>query len=337
MEISFRCTSCRVKLGVDVIYAGRQMYCPQCNEAVTIPNAGLGNWSTLGDFRLLKVIGEGSTGQVFLARQNSMSREVALKVLHHRFSSDPRKLDEFYKEVKIIARLAHPNIVTALHAGQDGNYHYLAMNYISGGTLEDLIEENGILREKDALKFTLLCAQALDYAWEKEQILHLDIKPENIMLDKNGQIKVTDLGIARCLREIDEDDRIKGTPAYMSPEQASGVKELDVRSDIFSLGGTLFFLLTCERPFGRGNVKEVLERVVSGKMEDPLKYNEFISKATLKLLKDMTATKRNKRISDWPELIERLKDIIYNHTETDTGVQKRHKTDPRIQLSRKND
>jgi serine/threonine protein kinase len=333
MEISFRCTSCRVKLGVDVKYVGMSMYCPQCEQKITIPNAGIGNWSTLGDFRLLEIIGEGSTGKVYLARQNSMDREVALKVLNPQFSDSPEKLKDFYKEVKIIARLTHPHIVTALQAGNDGDYHYLAMNYISGGTLEELVDENGPLKERDALKYVMLCAQALDYAWKKEKILHLDLKPENIMLDKSGQIKVTDLGIARCLQEINDDDMIKGTPAFMSPEQATGVADLDVRSDIFSLGGTLFFLLTGEKPFGKGSVKVILNRVVTQEIIDPRTHNKYISEAASKIVQGMMRKDRNKRISNWPELVKLIKEYVSSEPDEQI-MQGRHKTDPRIKLSR---
>jgi serine/threonine protein kinase len=335
MEISFRCTSCRAKLGVDVIYAGRSMFCPQCEETITIPNAGIGKWSTLGDFRLIEMIGEGSTGKVYLARQNSMDREVALKVLNPHLSSNPEKLEDFFKEVKIIARLTHPNIVTALHAGRDGEYHYLAMNYIAGGTLEELVDKEGPLREQDALKYIMLCAQALEYAWNKEDILHLDLKPDNIMLNKSGQIKVTDLGIARCLKDFNIDpDKIQGTPAYMSPEQASGVADLDVRSDIFSLGATLYFLLTGKKPFGKGNVKEILERVISDDICDPQEHNEFLAEKTIDLIYDMMKKDRNERVSSWHDLIERFKECLSDDFSDKQLILKKHKTDPRIKLSR---
>ena len=310
MEITFKCSSCKAKLAVDVKYAGLCMYCPQCEDKITIPLAGIGNWSTLGDFRIIRVIGEGSTGKVYLARQNSMKREVALKVLNPQFSTNVDKLKEFYKEVKIIARLTHPHIVTALKAGNDGQYHYLAMTYISGGTLEELVNKNGQIHEKTALKYMLICAQALQYAWHKERVLHLDLKPENIMLDKNGQIKITDLGIARCLNEIDDSQQIKGTPAFMSPEQTKSYTGLDQRSDIFSLGGTLYFLLTGKKPFGEAAVEEILHRVKTQEVIDPVYHNHKLSKSVTHLIRMMMHKDLTQRISSWSECTKQIKSCI---------------------------
>jgi eukaryotic-like serine/threonine-protein kinase len=314
MEITFKCSSCKAKLAVDVKYAGLLMYCPRCEDKITIPLAGIGNWSTLGDFRIIRAIGEGSTGKVYLARQNSMNREVALKVLNPQFSTNTDKLKEFYKEVKIIARLTHPHIVTALKAGSDGQYHYLAMSYISGGTLEDLVNKNGQLHEKTALKYMLLCAQALEYAWHKERILHLDLKPENIMLDKNGLIKVTDLGIARCLNEVDDSQQIKGTPAFMSPEQTKSSVGLDQRSDIFSLGGTLYFLLTGKKPFGEGSVEEILNRVKTKEVIAPTCHNHKLSQNITDLIRAMMHKDLTQRIPSWPECTIQIKKCINNES-----------------------
>lgn len=333
MEISFKCSACRVKLGVDVVYAGRVMYCPQCEEKIQIPMAGLGTWSTLGDFRLIKEIGEGSTGKVYLVKQVSMDRELALKILNPEISAKPELLKQFYKEVKIIAKLIHPNIVTAFKAGKDSGYHYLAMTYVSGGTLEDSIIKNGPLPEKAALSSALACAQGLQYAWEKERILHLDIKPENLMLDKKGNIKIADLGIARCLNDMMEtENRIVGTPAFMSPEQASGDNNLDSRSDIFSLGGTLYFILTGKTPFGNGGVKEILQRVATQDIINPRSYQKNISSETVDLLNKMMAKKRNERFSSWSHLIEHLRYLIATEPEDKTIRVKRPPTESKIRI-----
>ena len=333
MEISFKCSSCRVKLGVDVVYAGRSMYCPQCQEKIQIPKAGLGTWSTLGDFRLIEEIGVGSTGKVYLVKQVSMDRELALKILNPEISAKPEFLEQFYKEVKIIAKLIHPNIVTAFKAGEDSGYHYLAMTYVPGGTVEDHILENGPLPEKDALSNTLECALGLEYAWEKERILHLDIKPENLMLDKKGKIKIADLGIARCLNDMMENEnRVVGTPAFMSPEQASGSSDLDCRSDIFSLGGTLYFMLTGKTPFGKGSVKEILQRVTNQDLIDPRTYNKDISSGVVDLLNKMMSKNRSDRFSSWSHLIEHLRYLIAAEPEDKRIRVKRPPTESKIRI-----
>ena len=333
MEISFKCSSCRVKLGVDVVYAGRCMYCPQCEEKIQIPKAGLGTWSTLGDFRLIKEIGEGTTGKVYLVKQISMDRELALKILNPEISANPELLNQFYKEIKIVAKLIHPNIVTAFKAGEDSGYHYLAMTYVESGTLEDHIIENGPLPEKVALSTALSCAQGLQYAWEKERILHLDIKPENLMLDKKGNVKIADLGIARCLNDLmDDNTKIVGTPMYMSPEQAVGEKDLDSRSDIFSLGGTLYYMLTGKTPFGKGNIKVILDRVLNQNLVDPRSYNKAISPSTFDLLKKMMAKNRRQRISSWSDLIDNLKYHIASDPDDKTIRVKRPPTESKIRI-----
>ena len=334
MEISFRCPSCRVKLGVEVEYAGRRMYCPKCEEKVTIPNAGLGTWTTLGEFRLQKVVGEGSSGSVYLSTDRSMERDVAVKVFKPELSSNSVFLEKFQREIKTIARLAHPNIVTAYKAGQDHNYHYLVMEYISGGTVEDRVIRHGSVPEKEALTMALLVAQSLDYAWNKEKLLHLDLKPENLMLDHNGTVKITDLGIARCLRdfELSSNQEVSGTPAFMSPEQAMGEPDLDVRSDIFSLGSTLYFTLTGEMPFGDGTINEVLDKVVNEQAPPANKVNANISSRTTALLDKMMHKEARYRHQSWRELIGDLKRELMAEPEINTLNLRKHQTEPRIKI-----
>jgi len=317
---------------VDVEFSGRSLYCPECNSKVRIPNAGLGTWSTLDDFRLLEVIGCGGSGIVYLAEQRSMKREVAVKILHPELSSSEKFIEKFYREIKVTARLTHPNIVTAFKAGEDNGYHYLAMSYIPKGTLEDCVINDGPLPEAQALSMLLPVAYALAYAWDKEKLLHLDIKPENLLMGSDGQLKVTDLGIARCLNESVQMPvgEISGTPAFMSPEQAQGKVDLDVRSDIFSLGSTLYFMLTGEFPFAQGGVKEILRRVIKEKAPDPNTYREVTS-GTVKLLKKMMEKDRRKRVESWSELALLMKKCLRPETQTGffAGVRQKLKTSRR--------
>lgn len=337
MEISFRCPSCRVKLGVEVEYAGRRMYCPKCEEKITIPKAGLGTWTTLGDCRLSKVLGEGTSGTVYLARERSMEREVAIKVFKPELSRNPIFLEKFQREIKNIARLTHPNIVTAYKAGSEHHYYFLVMEYVSGGTVEDRIIRHGYFSEKDTLAIALLVSQALDYAWEKEKLLHLDLKPENLMLDQNGTVKITDLGIARCLNEFEMEtqEEISGTPAFMSPEQAEGHSDLDLRSDIFSLGSTLYYMLTGQHPFGAGTILETLEKVVYSPVQPPKTFNGSISNRMTELLEYMMHKDRNKRPQTWQELITSLKKYLAAEPEGKQLIIRKFPTEPRIRLNDK--
>ena len=335
MEISFRCPSCRVKLGVEVEYAGRRMYCPNCEEKITIPKAGLGTWTTLGGCRLNKVVGEGSSGSVYLARERSMEREVAIKVFKPELSRNPIFLEKFQREIKNIARLTHPNIVTAYKAGSEHDYYFLVMEYVSGGTIEDRIIRHGFFSEKDTMTIALLVAQALDYAWQKEKLLHLDLKPENLLRDQNGTVKITDLGIARCLNEFEMEtqEEISGTPAFMSPEQAEGFSDLDYRSDIFSLGSTLYYMLTGKHPFGAGTIHETLEKVVNEPALEPKTFNGSVTTRMTELLNSMMHKDPDKRPQNWQELIGTLKKFLVAVPEGKQLIIHKFPTEPRIRLN----
>lgn len=337
MEITFRCTSCRAKLGVEVEYGGRRMYCPMCGEKITIPKAGLGTWTTLGGCRLNKVVGEGSSGSVYLATERSMEREVAIKVFKPELSRNPTFLDKFQREIKNIARLAHPNIVRAYRAGSENEYHFLIMEYVSAGTVEDRIIRHGHFNENEALTITLLIAQALDYAWQKEGLLHLDLKPENLMLDHNGNVKITDLGIARCVHEFENETEteITGTPAFMSPEQAEGYTDLDFRSDIFSLGSTLYYMLTAKHPFGKDSILKTLDKVVNQEIVPPENLNSSISQETSLLLEDMMRKDRCERPQDWHDIILSLKEILAADSNTTQINMNKFPTEPRIHINTK--
>ena len=336
MEITFRCTSCRVKLGVEVEYAGKRMYCPMCGEKITIPKAGLGTWTTLGGCRLNKIVGEGSSGSVYLATERSMEREVAIKVFKPELSQNSTFLEKFKREIKNIARLAHPNIVRAYRAGSENEYHFLIMEYISAGTIEDRIIRHGYFTEKEALTITLLTSQALDYAWQKEGLLHLDLKPENLMLDHNGNVKITDLGIARCVHEFqyETETEITGTPAFMSPEQAGGFMDLDFRSDIFSLGATLYYMLTAKNPFDGESILEIMEKVINQEILPPENFNSSISKETSLLLKSMMKKDRYERPQDWHDIIITLKEQLASSDTKQINMNK-FPTEPRIHINTK--
>ena len=191
--------------------------------------------SKLGGFELLEKIGEGAMGIVYRARQASMDRVIALKILSPRLARNPRYVARFTREARSAARLNHPNIVAGIDVGNDQGFHYFAMEFVEGRTVQETIDEEGTFGEKQAIMVALKVAAALGHAWDRG-LVHRDIKPGNIVLTGDGQVKITDLGLAKYTLEDDisltDTGTTVGTANYISPEQARGEEIIDTRSDI---------------------------------------------------------------------------------------------------------
>ena len=214
----------------------------------------------MGDYVVLDRIGAGGMGQVYKARHKVMERVVALKTLPPAATKLEAAVKRFHREVKVAARLSHPNIVTAFDAGETHGTHYLVMELVEGDDLASHVRQGGRLSVQTALDYTLQAARGLEYA-HSENVIHRDIKPSNLLLDKNGTVKVLDMGLARLNDTVGQDDpagqhtltgtgQAMGTVDFMPPEQAENVKEADERSDIYSLGCTLYYLLTGRTVYG---------------------------------------------------------------------------------------
>jgi hypothetical protein len=266
----------------------------------------------IGGYEVISRLGKGQMGSVYKARQVSLDRIVALKVLPTRLAGDKRYMQRFMREAKAAGRLNHPNIVTAVEFGESDGLYYYAMDYVEGVNVRDVLEEEGKLSEDEALAVTLQMARALQHAYENN-IIHRDVKPENIMVDSEGRARLCDLGLAREANEdgaLTQAGIVLGTPYYVSPEQAEGRRDLDTRSDIYSLGVTLYHMVTGQVPF-RGNTgPAIMVKHITEKMPDPREFNPDLSNGTVQLIKKMTAKKREQRYQTPEELISDIERVI---------------------------
>ncbi len=204
----------------------------------------------VGPYRIIGQLGQGGMATVYKAYHASLDRYVALKVLHPAFKEDPNFLGRFQREAKMVARLEHPNIVPVYAFEEHEGHPFLVMKYIEGQTLKARLQK-GPLSEAEILRITQAVGSALTYAHKKD-ILHRDVKPSNVLLANDGEIYLADFGLARLASVVDSTlsaEILVGTPQYISPEQASGVKELDARSDVYCFGVMLYEMSVGRVPF----------------------------------------------------------------------------------------
>jgi serine/threonine-protein kinase len=300
------CDGCGSEREVDEKLAGTVLTCSTCQASIRVPRPDIGAGSIIGGFILEKQLGFGSMGEVWLAQQKTMDRKVALKLLSREFTLDSHFVERFLKEVQISAKMDHPNMVTAFDAGCDNDIYYLAITFVDGLTLEDKLEEEGVLNEKDALKVILDIASALKYAWDEYQIIHRDIKPANIMIDNKGVGKLMDLGISKSISEdtnLTMTGTIIGTPYYMSPEQGIGDRDLDFHTDIYSLGATLYHLVTGEVPFQATTALGIVSKHITEPFPPPQDKNPDVSDECSALLEIMMGKDSGARQGSWDEVI----------------------------------
>jgi serine/threonine-protein kinase len=264
----------------------------------------------IGGFELLQKIGEGGMGTVWKARQVSLDRIVALKLLSPEFSESAEFIGRFRNEARAAAILTHRHIVQVYDAGKADDANYLAMEHVEGKSVRALVDAKGKMGEIEALDIVLPVAAALRYAFEKAQLIHRDIKPENILIDNDGVVKLCDLGLAKIITgseslKLTRSGMTLGTPFYLSPEQAEG-RDLDARSDIYGLGATLYHMVTGRAPFGDEATAVAMMKQVKETVPDPRQVQPQLSEAICMVMEKMMAKNRQDRYQNWAELISDL-------------------------------
>ena len=260
----------------------------------------------LGGFKLIEVLGKGGMGTVYRAEQVSLHREVALKVLSKKLTKDPVFVARFVAEARAAARLHHPNVVQVFDVGHEDDTYYYSMELMHEGSLEQELRSRGKIPETEALQLTAAAAYGLSYA-NSLRIVHRDIKPDNLMIDRHGQVKIADLGLA--LTDEDDLSNVAGTPHFMSPEQALR-NTPDHRSDLYSLGCTLYRLLTGQTPFQGDSVKEILRAHVKDAPEPPSKVNPEISSEASAIVDKLLEKQLDQRYQTADDLLLDLEQVI---------------------------
>jgi serine/threonine protein kinase len=280
----------------------------------------------IGAYEVLSRVGEGGMATVYLATQQSMNRQVALKVLPRHFIKDDTYMERFKREVDIVSKLEHRNIVPVYDYGEYEGQPYIAMRYMPSGSLDDILRDGPMNNDK-ILSIISQIAPALDYAHSKG-VLHRDLKPSNVLMDDDGGAFITDFGIARVLNDNNPGlttQGVVGTPSYMSPEQAQG-KPLDGRSDIYSLGVMLFEMATGRRPFESETPYSIAVMQVTTQPPMPRTLNPNISTALEVVILKALKKSREDRYATASIMMESLKMAI----ERPMAV---HDTEPRLKMT----
>jgi serine/threonine-protein kinase len=267
--------------------------------------------TSLGEFQLTKKLGAGGMGVVYKAHQTSLDRPVALKVLAKHLAANPAFVDRFYREARTMAKLDHPNIIHGYAVGEEHGWHYFAMEYVDGDSMEAWVERLGKLDLGDVLHIGLRCAEALGYAHQR-QLVHRDIKPGNILVTSDGKVKIADLGLAKALDEemsLTQSGTGMGTPYYMPPEQARNAKHVDGRSDIYALGATLYHLLAGKLPFQGQTTVELIEAKQKGEYPPARRFNPEVPERLDLILDKTLSPDPNHRYQDCQAFLRDLESV----------------------------
>jgi serine/threonine-protein kinase len=252
------------------------------------------------------LLGRGGMGNVYKARERTLDRYVALKIVPEYRSQDEQFIERFRREARIAARLRHPRIVSVHEVGMMGPFPYFSMDYIEGSTLRAVVERKRSLAQEDTISIVVEICRAVAHAHSKG-IIHRDLKAENVMIDSEGNVFVMDFGLARAVEDagLTQPGMIMGTPFFMSPEQLRGEK-LDERSDIYSIGLILYYCMTGDELFRADGVTAVMAKHATTQIRDVVAMQSLLPSNLQDVLVSMLEEERNMRTRSVKEVLERL-------------------------------
>jgi serine/threonine protein kinase len=263
-------------------------------------------------YKILGKLGAGAMAIVYKAKQLSLNRTVAIKILPKRFSENPEYVERFYREGQAAAKLNHNNIVQAIDVGEAGGYHYFVMEYVEGKTLYDDLTAGKVFSEEEALDIVVQVAHALAHAHARG-LIHRDVKPKNIMIDRAGVAKLADMGLARQTTDIEaaqtEAGKAYGTPYYIAPEQIRGRIDIDGRADIYSLGATFYHIVTGTVPFTADDPADVMRKHLKEALIPPDHINTSLSAGVSEVIEVMMAKRKEDRYNSAEELLTDLESL----------------------------
>ncbi|MGN0878257.1 MAG: protein kinase [Oligosphaeraceae bacterium] len=298
----FQCPQCHAVLELEDGQPGELVQCDQCLTAVTYPSSPTAPGAILGEFVIVRELGQGGMGTVYLAHQLTLDRDVALKVITPSADTSAADIDSFIREARAAALINHPNIVQAYTVNCDSNLWYFAMEYIDGPTVKDLLEQRHQLSPQETLDIAAEIVPGLQYAFAERQMLHRDIKPDNIMLNSAGHAKLADLGLAcQATGSTPGEDEITGTPQYLAPELLLGFPA-DARSDIYSLGATLYHIVTGSAPYDAPTVDELVMKHLTDPLTPVLQRRPDTPPPLAVLIEAMLAKRPAQRYQSYDEL-----------------------------------
>jgi len=291
--------------------AGQQVSCPKCGAAFQVPaqQAGSsGSGQQLGEYQLVRKIGQGGMGAVYEALQTKLNRQVALKILPKKSTQDRGFLERFYREAQAAAALNHPNIIQVYDIAEDKGHHFFAMEFVDGENLMQRLKRDGKLPADEALAIAEQVAKGLQFAHQRS-IIHRDIKPDNIMVARDGQLKLADLGLAKSTEDdkgVTQTGAGLGTPYYMAPEQAQDARNVDHRADIYSLGITLLHLVTGQRPFDGDSAYSIIIQHREQELPSAQELGAEIARGVEAVIHKMAAKDPSQRYQDYESLLSDL-------------------------------
>ena len=266
----------------------------------------------ISGYKILGKLGAGAMATVYKAKQLSLDRMVAIKKLPERFASNPQFIERFYAEGRAAAQLNHPNIVQAFDVGNEGEIYYFVMEYVEGRTVHDDIVKHKRYAEREAIDVVIQVAEALQHAHDRG-LIHRDVKPKNIMIAREGVVKLADMGLARAVSDVEaaeaEKGKAFGTPYYISPEQIRGDLKIGPPADIYALGATLYHMVTGSVPFEAKSPAEVMRKHLKAELVPPDHVNPKLGAGVSQVIEMMMAKSPADRYQNAADVLSDLRAV----------------------------